>query len=169
MHSLYFSIESSIPHSQQNAKWWCVARIYFPEDRLFWAHLGGFRAEDYGITDSFPPKGWPTDVSRTTIEEEALTVDDEASGLDLPNTTTCERAQESVKSGASQFINNGYAITHPDFYLKSWASLDELVSVAARYKTSGGGNAMPTLDAVLQMMHALTKSGESVRAVYWFG
>ena len=71
-----------------------------------------------------------------------------------------------MASGASRWLRDGNAITHPDAHSHSWVTTDELDLVRARYCGAGGTDAA-TLHAVVAMMRSLERSGLE-RAIFWF-
>jgi hypothetical protein len=140
-----------------------------PQDYLLFALLAGVRRDGFSdcALECLPLKGLPDDVTPGALEEEMLTVDDQAAELEIPRTCTRADAELHVASGASRWLNDGYAITHPDAHSHSWATTDELDIVRARYGAAGGTDGA-TLHAVIAMMRSLEGSGVLSRAVFWF-
>jgi hypothetical protein len=166
---LYFQIEVASAQPARKPRWWHFARIRLSQDNLFFALLAGVRREEFPKLklECLAPKGLPEDVTELSLAEDALSVDDEAAGLEVPDTCTRAEAEDWVRRGASRFLHNGYAVTHPEFYGQSWATHEELESVAQRYKAADGRD-LDLLSAVLAMIESLRNAGHVSRAIFWF-
>lgn len=167
--SLYFQVEAATQKSYRAPRWSHFARILLPQDYLLFALLAGVRRDEFPgrELECLPPKGLPDDVTPAALGEDLLTVDDEAAELDFPSTCTRADAEQYVASGASRWLHNGNAITHPDAHSHSWATTDELDTVRARYAAAGGTDGAG-LHAAIAMMRSLDGSGLLSRAVFWF-
>jgi hypothetical protein len=166
---LYFQVEVASPKPARWRRWWHFARIRLSEDYLLFALLAGVRREGFRgrELECLSPKGLPEDVTELSLAEDALSVDDEAAGLEVPDTCTRANAEEWVRSGVSRFLHNGHAVTHPDFHGQSWLSHEELELVRHRYAAAGGRD-LDLLQAALAMLESLRTAGHVSRVVFWF-
>jgi hypothetical protein len=164
---LYFNLEA---REGNRGKWWHWARVRLSQDYLLFNLLAGVRRDHPGMPDveSMPVKGLPSDVTELTLEEDALTVDDQAAELEVPDTCTKAAADAWVREGRSRLLHNGYAVTHPDFHSHSWLSSDELHVVAERYSAARGQDdvVLSAIQAAIAVLHA---GGIESRAIIWFG
>jgi hypothetical protein len=167
---MYFQVEAFSGSSSWNPKWWHFARFRLPQDNLLFAALAGVRGDDScdAAVESLSIKGLPDDISEQTIDEDSLTVDDEAARLEIQGTCTRTDADEWVRAGHARYLHDGWSVTHPDMYSHSWASLDELELAVSRYERAGGKNGA-ILRSVLAAMESLHSAGIPSRSVFWFG
>jgi hypothetical protein len=164
---LYFNLEA---REGAHGKWWHLARVRVSQDYLLFNLLAGVRRDHPGMPDveSLPARGLPQDVTELTLAEDALTVDDEAAALEVPDACTRAAADAWVRDGRSRLLENGYAVTHPDFYSHSWLSSEDLRLVAVRY-AAARGNEDIVLKAIQAALGALDAGGIESRAIIWFG
>jgi hypothetical protein len=166
---LYFQVEVSSGSAPWKKRWWHFARIRLSQDYLLFALLAGVRVNELTGMDieSLPQRGLPDDVADASLEEDSLTVDDEAAGLEVPDTCSRDEAEEWVRTGVSRYLNNQYSVTHPEFHSQSWATLEELRQVLHRYEVAGGRD-VDLMRSVLAMLESLHIEGYRTRAVFWF-
>jgi hypothetical protein len=172
MHTnLYLSIEYQKPNDNWNFFFRFPDTGYIHELQT----LLGIDTEDDTIPEDIclPLKGFPGDVDEKSIEEDAFTVDDEASESDIGDILddfrfcTREQAEEWVEEQDSILIKNGYGVTDPETFGQSWASLSEVKNVlhlCEQHKVQG----VHILRALVAAMDSLEKDGFNTRIVYWF-
>ena len=131
---LYFQIEVASTKNYPRLRWWHFARIGLAQDYLLFAILGSVRRDEFADRElqCQAPKGLPDDVAEASLEQDAMTIDDEGAKLEVCSTCCREDAEEWVQAGESRYLNDGEMVTHPDFYSHSWATLEELEQAQQR-------------------------------------
>jgi hypothetical protein len=166
---LYFQVEVATKTRAPHLHWWHFARVRLSQDYLLFALLAGVRVKDFGGLEitCMSPKGLPEDVTELSLEEDAMSVDDEAAALGVLDTCTRFDAEAWVREGLSHFLHDGYAVTRPQFHSHSWVSFEELQEICQRYERVGGRD-VGLLQSVLALMNSLRSTGHVSRAVFWF-
>ena len=135
--------------------------------------LGATESTDVLESHCVKPRGFPDDVCDQSLEEDAYTVDDDATNSNigdvLDDILFCSRAEAEnwVAEGRSRYISRGYKVTDPDAYCQSHATLEELkrlMALASDYEIES----LHLLRSVVAAMESLEGDGHKTRVVFWF-
>jgi hypothetical protein len=143
------------------------SEFHMPRSYALFGLLAGVR----GSACLFSPRGMPDDAGYMAAGADRLYISNSYGG---ERTTTPERAEQWVRSGASKYIKGAGGdnvwVTDPDNHSHSWLWLSDLEVALEALETIRDGYAAPLeYWALLAAMHTLRDGGRNVvRTVFWF-